>query len=93
MGLAHTAVCRIKQRHDKRKDLFRLLVPEDREGDQGDGNDPEDDVFGAILFFFLRHKRSTAYMKSSFKCRFEFPGVSGLKARMPRGSRPHACNP
>jgi len=58
--------------------LSRLLVPEDRQSDQEDSNDPEHDVFGAILFFGFSHKRGTAYLKMLFKSCFDFAGKIGL---------------
>lgn len=62
------------------KTLSRLLVPVDRQSYQGDCDDPEDDVFGAILFFGFSHKRSTAYLKSCFKCRSDFLSTPKVKA-------------
>lgn len=53
--------------------LSRFLIPEDRQRDQGDRDDPENDVFGAILFFLFSHRCSTAYLKSWFKCCSDFP--------------------
>lgn len=53
--------------------LFGLLIPEDRQCDQGNRDDPEDDIFSAIFLFGFSHKRNTAYMKSGFKCCSEFP--------------------
>jgi len=35
--------------------LPRLLVPVDGDCDQGEGDDPENDVFGAILLFGVGH--------------------------------------
>src|SRR6266536_1133300 len=55
-----------------------LLVPEDRQRNQDDRNDPQNDVFAAAFFFC--HKSSTAYLKSRFKCRADFPcSRSGLR--------------
>ena len=33
-----------------------LSVPEDRQSHQRDGDDPQNDVFAAVFFFFLGHK-------------------------------------
>lgn len=55
--------------------LSGLLVPINRQGNQEHGNDPEDDIFRAILFFFFSHRGSTAYLKLWFKCCFDFSTV------------------
>src|ERR1035441_4827896 len=47
--------------------LPRLHVPEDRQPYEDDGDDPQNDVFTAVLFFC--HRRSTAHLKFWFKCR------------------------
>src|SRR5581483_443449 len=37
--------------------LFRLLVPKDCQSDQKHRDDPEDDIFSAVLLFRFGHKR------------------------------------
>ena len=69
-GREHTRVCSRTQ--PRQRDLPRLLVPEDRERDQESSDNPEDDIFCAVLLFGFGHRRSTAYMKLRFKCRFDF---------------------
>jgi hypothetical protein len=51
--------------------LPRLHVPEDRQPHEEHGDDPQNDVFTAVLFFC--HRRSTAYLMIWFKCRADFP--------------------
>lgn len=69
---AARAHCEVTNRTAAVKNLSRLLVPEERERNQGNGDDPEHDVFSAIFFFRFGHRRSTAYMKLWFKCRSDF---------------------
>ena len=46
------------------------LVQEDRERDQSNGDDPEDDVLGAL--FLVCHAGSTTYLGIRFKCCYKF---------------------
>ncbi len=49
-----------------------LLVPEDRQRNERNRDDPQNDVFAATFLFFLSHKRNTAYLKPQFQCRADF---------------------
>lgn len=42
-----------------------LLVPEDRQRNQRDGDDPQNDVFAAVFFFFFCHKKSVQHTPNS----------------------------
>src|SRR4051812_1882795 len=64
--------------------LFRFLVPEDRQSYERDGDDPENDVFGAVFFFLFSHKCSTAYMKCCFKCSSDVVLGTALRVLIPR---------
>lgn len=54
------------------KALPFIQIQKNRQPNQQNRNDPEHNVFTAL--FFVRHKGSTAYLKSSFKYRLEFIG-------------------
>src|ERR1700756_456487 len=89
---------RVGRDHEKCKRspprLSRFLVPEDRQSHQGDGDDPENDVFSPVLFFLFSHRCSTAYLKSWFKCCSDFPEGCAFTVSIPQRQRAHAaCSP
>src|ERR1700689_940434 len=85
---AHAKYSTRANRHPRLPEkLSRLVIPEECQRNQGDGDDPQHDVFTAVLFF--GHKGSTAYLKSHFKCSQYFPVTVMALVRPPLPS----CSP